>query len=136
MLLLGFSSYPRHCMASFIQASIHLLHSAWHRWCGMNHLVALPVNVTEHVVDCLSFVYPFLPSPSLGLSWGSSHLHRSPLPCMDYAGISSFDLTASAFCLCSSLRKMTRDKNITWNSELARQIGNYDCSFQPRIQTC
>lgn len=36
----------------------------------------------------------------------------------------------SLFVRCSSLRKMIWDKNITWNWELAWQIGNFDCSFQ------
>ena len=73
-----------------------------------------------------NFAHLFWSLPSF--SWGSSHLDRSPLPFMNCAGV-SFDLIASAslFLRCSSLRKMTWDKNITWNWELARQIGNFDC---------
>ena len=134
VLLLGLSRYPRHYVVSFIQASIPVS-LFWYRWCVMNHLAALSVNLTRHVVICplqiptlLTFVLvtsklgPLLwqlppwqkPSPMHELCWGF-HLWSD---CICFL---------SLFLRCSSLRKMTWDKNITWNRELAWQIGNFDC---------
>lgn len=50
---LGLFSYLRHCVVSFTQAFFLLLHCAWHRWCGMSQVAALPVTTTRYVVSCL-----------------------------------------------------------------------------------
>ena len=80
--LLGLSGSPRLSVIPFIQARIPLFHSAWHRWCVVTHLAALPVNLTRHLVSCplqiptwLTF---FLVTSKLP-SWVSSPHDRSPV---------------------------------------------------------